>query len=102
MSVIMPPTGRGLQHLDAPFCRPFAVMWLVVPVLVLVLVPGQWAVGSGQWAVVVVAVHLANPGMLFYAQVSASRIPSHRIGGRASQQQAAWSQKRRWPLPSLA
>lgn len=67
------------------------------------LVPVQWAAGRCTFGYLrrreclwPGAHRPCRTGVLYlawYVHVSASRISSHRIGGRASQQQAAWSQK---------
>lgn len=108
VSVVMPPTAEVQYFTSIPAGTCTCVCLCVClhpPVMVIVLVVDWfWVVWvwvrywpSGQQ----VGVHLdiSDEGN---AHASASRISSHRVGGRASQQQAAWSQKRRWPLPSLA
>lgn len=116
----LPPTAEGLHsHLDAPFCDPRRDVSMSVsvrldvctPVMVVVVVV-QWPAGSGTFGFVqrreclwLVSSHPPPllpfaPAVRFtwYAHDSVSRFPSHRMGGRASQQQAAWSQERRWPV----
>lgn len=80
-------------------------------VVVVVVVVVQWPAGSGTFGFVqrreCLWLVFTPPPFLPIApchtvylvcHASISRIPSHRIGGRASQQQAAWSQERRWPV----